>query len=157
RERIETARKHAEAEARASERRYRDVQMELEHANRVATTGQLTASIAHEVNQPIAATVTNAEAALRWLDRQPPDLAETRGALARIVNDGNRASSVIDRIRRLVRKAPPRRDRVEINAAIREVIELTHGEALKTGVAVRLRLAAGPPPIAGDRVQLQQV
>src|ERR1700720_4287205 len=85
-----TERKRAEAEARESERRYREVQMELAHANRVATMGQVTASIAHEVNQPIPATVTNAQAPLRWLDSRPPDLEETRQALARILNSGIR-------------------------------------------------------------------
>src|SRR5215471_20185167 len=103
--------------------------MELEHANRVATMGQLTASIAHEVNQPIAATVTNAHAALRLLDRRPPYLQEVRLALASIIQDANRAADVISRIRDLVRKVPPRKDRLEINEAIREVIELTRGEA----------------------------
>ena len=138
-------RKRAEAEARESDRRYREVQMELAHANRVATMGQLTASVAHEVNQPIAATVMNAQAALRWLAVQPPDLEGVRRALARIVRDGDRAGDVIGRIRALIKKAPPRKDRLEINGAIREVIELTHGEALKNGVvgadATRGRLA----------------
>src|SRR6202043_2595091 len=152
-----TERKRAEAEARESERRYREVQMELAHANRVATMGQLTASIAHEVNQPIAATVTNAQAAQRWLDRQPPHLEEARQALARIVKDGNRAGDVIGRIRELIKKAPPRQDWVDINEAIREVIELTRREAVKTGVSVQMHLAEGLPLIYGDRVQLQQV
>jgi PAS domain S-box-containing protein len=152
-----TERKRAEGEARESERRYREVQMELAHANRLATMGQLTASIAHEVNQPIAATVVNAEAALQWLDRRPPDLEEVRDALAGIVKDANRAAKVIGRIRALIRKAPPREDRLEINGAIREVIELTHGEAVKNGVAVRTEVAGGLPLIRGDRVELQQV
>ena len=152
-----TERKRAEAEARESERRYREVQMELAHANRVATMGQLTASIAHEVKQPIAATVTNAQAALRWLGAQPPDLEEARQALDRIVNDGNRAGDVIGRIRDLIKKAPPRKDRVDINEAIREVIALTRGEAVKNGVSVQTHLADGLPLIQGDRVQLQQV
>ena len=129
-----TERKRAEAEARESERRYREMQMELAHANRVATMGQLTASIAHEVNQPIAAAVTNAQAALRWLGARPPDLEEVRQALGRIVKDANRAGDVIGRIRELIKKAPPRKDRVDINEAIREVIELTRGEAVKNGV-----------------------
>ena len=119
--------------------------------------GQLTASIAHEVKQPIAATVTNAAAALRWLGAQPPDLEEVRQALGRIVKDGNRAGDVIDRIRALIKKAPPRKDRLDINEAIREVIALTRGEAVKTGVSVRTQLADGLPLIEGDRVQLQQV
>jgi C4-dicarboxylate-specific signal transduction histidine kinase len=152
-----TERKRAEAEARESERRYREIQMELTHANRVATMGQLTASIAHEVNQPIAATVTNAEAALRFLGGRPPDLEEVRQALDCIVKDGNRAGNVIGRIRDLIKKAPPRKDRLAINEAIREVIELTRGEAVKNGVSVQSELAEGLPPIQGDRVQLQQV
>ena len=152
-----TERKRAEAEARESERRYREMQMELAHANRVATMGQLTASIAHEVNQPIAATVTNAQAALRWLAARPPNLEEVRQALDHIVKDGNRAGDVIGRIRDLIKKAPPRKDRVDINEAIREVIELTRGEAAKNGVSVQTALAEGLPLIEGDRVQLQQV
>jgi PAS domain S-box-containing protein len=152
-----TDRKRAEAEARENERRYREMQTELAHASRVATMGQLTASIAHEVNQPIAAVVTSAEAALRWLDRQPPDLEEARQALTSIVLAGNRAADVIGRIRDLIRKAPPRHDRLEINEAILEVIELTRGEAVKNGIMVRTELADGLPGIKGDRVQLQQV
>jgi PAS domain S-box-containing protein len=152
-----TERKRAEAEARNSEQRYREVQMELAHANRAATMGQLTASIAHEVNQPIAAAVTNAEAALRWLGRRPPDLEEARQALARIVKDGHRGADVIDRVRALIKKAPPRTDRLEINGAIREVIELTRGEAVKHRVSVWTDFADGVPLIEGDRVQLQQV
>jgi PAS domain S-box-containing protein len=152
-----TERKRAEAEARESERRYREVQMELAHANRVATMGQLTASIAHEVNQPIAATVTNAQAALRWLDGSASNLDEVRQALADIVKDGNRAGDVVGRIRALVKKAAPRRDRLEINAAIREVIEITGREAVKNGVSVQTELADGLPLILGDRVELQQV
>ena len=150
-------RKRAEAEARESERRYREVQMQLAHANRVATMGQLTASIAHEVNQPIAATVTNAQAALRWLGAEPPNLDEVRQALGRIVRDGNRAGAVVGRIRNLIKKAPPRDERVDINAAIREVIELTRSEAMKNGVSVQTELVEGLPPVQGDRVELQQV
>ncbi len=134
-----------------------DAQNKLGHANRVTTMGHLTASIAHEVNQPIAASVTNAQAALRWLDSQPPDLNEVRQALARIVKDGNRAGDVVGRIRDLIKKRPPRQDRLEINATIREVIDLTHGEAVKSGVSVQTELTDGLPLIQGDRVQLQQV
>jgi PAS domain S-box-containing protein len=152
-----TERKQVEAAARDSEQRYREVEMELAHANRVATMGQLTASIAHEVNQPIAATVTNAQAALRWLDARTPDLEEARQALARIVKDGNRAGDVVSRIRGLVSKAPPRKDRLQINGAIREVIELTRVEAMRKSVSVQLELAEGLPTIEGDRVGLQQV
>jgi C4-dicarboxylate-specific signal transduction histidine kinase len=119
--------------------------------------GQFTGSIAHEVNQPIAGMITNAQAGLRWLDRQPPDLEEVRQAFDRIVRDGNRAGDVIGRIRAFIKKAPPRQDRLYINEPIREVIELTRGEAVKNGVSVRAHLAEGLPLIEGDRVQLQQV
>jgi PAS domain S-box-containing protein len=152
-----TERKRAEAEARESERRYREMQMEVAHANRVATMGQLTASIAHEVNQPIAGAATNAEAALRWLGARPPDLEEVRQALDRIVKDTNRAGDVIGRIREIIKKAPSRKDRVDINEAIREMIELTRGEAAKNGASMRTALAEGLPLVEGDRVQLQQV
>jgi PAS domain S-box-containing protein len=152
-----TERKRAEAEAHESERRYREMQGEVAHANRVATMGQLTASIAHEVSQPIAGAATNAEAALRWLAARPPDLDEVRQALARIVKDANRAGDVIGRIRALIKKAPPRKDRVDLNEAIREVIELTRGEVAKNGASVQTALGEGLPLIEGDRVQLQQV
>jgi PAS domain S-box-containing protein len=150
-------RKRAEDKARESEQRYREVQTELAHANRVATMGQLTASIAHEVNQPIAATVTNAQAALRWLHAQPPNVDEVEFVLGRIVKDAGRAGDVLGRIRDLVRKAPPRKEPVDINEAIREVIELTRGEATKSGASVQTQLADGLPFIEGDRVELQQV
>jgi PAS domain S-box-containing protein len=145
------------SERKRAEEALRAVQMQLAHANRVATMGQLTASIAHEVKQPIAATVGNAEAALSWLGHRPPDLDEVRDAVARIVKEGHRASEVIGRIRALVEKAPPLTDRLDINEAIREVIELTHGETVKNGISVRTDLADGLPLIHGDRVQLQQV
>jgi C4-dicarboxylate-specific signal transduction histidine kinase len=140
-----------------AEEALRRVQAELAHVARVATLGELAASIAHEVKQPVAATVINAELALHWLAGVPPDLEKVREALARLVEDGNRASNVIDRIRDLIEKAPPRVDRLAINAAIREVIELTRAEAVKNDVSVRTELADGLPPVKGDRVQLQQV
>ena len=143
-------RKRAEAEVR-------EAYTELVHVARVTTMGELTASIAHEVRQPIAAAVTSAQTALRWLQAQPPELGEVREALSRIVRAGKRAEDVIGRIRALVTKAPPRMDAVDINAAIREVVELTRGEAVKNGVSVRTDLAEGLPLIQGDRVQLQQV
>jgi PAS domain S-box-containing protein len=152
-----TERKRAEAEARESERRYRETLMELAHANRVTAMGQLTASIAHEVNQPITAAVINAEAALRWLRAQPPDLEEVRAALGLIVEDGTRAGNIIGGIRALIKKLPPRQACLDLNEAIREVIALTRGEAAKTGVSVQTDLADGLPLIYGDRVQLQQV
>jgi PAS domain S-box-containing protein len=150
-------RKRSEAEARDSEQRYREMQMELAHANRVANMGQLTASIAHEVSQPIAAVVTNAQAATRWLKASRPDLAEVAQAVERIVRDAYRAGEIISRIRALVKKVPPRKEVLAINDAIREVIALTHSEALKNRVAVQTELADGLPLIEADRVQLQQV
>ena len=145
------------SERKRAEEAMRKVQMELAHANRVATMGQLTSSIAHEVSQPIAATTMSAQAALHWLDAEPPALEEVRQALERIVKNGSRAGEVIDKIRALIKKAPPRKDRLDINEAIREVIELTRGEAVKNSVSVQTDLADGLPLIEGDRVQLQQV
>jgi len=133
------------------------VQAELAHVARVATLGELTASIAHEVNQPITATAANAQAALRWLAAQPPDLEEARQALARIVNDSKRAGDIIRRIRDLIKKAPPRVDRFDISGAIREVIELSRAEATKNGVSVQTQLADTLPLAKGDKIELQQV
>ncbi|SFH65605.1 AAA family ATPase [Bradyrhizobium sp. Gha] len=150
-------RKRAEAEARESEQRYREAQMELAHANRVAVTGQLTASIAHEVNQPNTAIIASAQAALRWLERDPPGLEQARNALTRVVQNSIRSGEVIGRIRDLIKKAPPKRDSLALNEVIRNVIELTQTEAARNGVAVRTTFAEGLPKIIGDRVQLQQV
>jgi C4-dicarboxylate-specific signal transduction histidine kinase len=137
--------------------RLREAQVQLAHLDRLATVGQLAASIVHEVKQPIGATVNYAWAALRFLDSRPPDLGEVRQALADIVKTSNRASDIIDRIRDLIKKAPPRRDRLEINGAIREVIELARGEAVKNGISVQAELVDGLPLVEGDRVELQQV
>ena len=152
-----TERKRAERDVKLGTEALREMRLQLEHANRLATMGQLTASIAHEVNQPIGASVTNAQAALRWLDGPKPDLEEARQALGRIVRDGDRAGAVVGRIRDLVKKGPPRKDLVEINSAIREIIEVTWNEALKNGVSVQTELAEDLPVIHGDRVELQQV
>jgi PAS domain S-box-containing protein len=152
-----TDRKRAEAAVQESEERYREAQMELAHANRVTALGQLSASIAHEVTQPIAAAVNNASAALRWLNKGPPDLEKARGALSRIMVNGNRAGEVIGRMRALLKKAPLRKEDVEINKAVLEVVALTRSEATKNGISVKTRLVEGLPVIQGDRVQLQQV
>jgi signal transduction histidine kinase len=144
-------------ESTRRERQYREMQSELARANRVETIGQLTASITHEVNQPLATARNNLTAALNFLDRTPPDLVEVREALASAVKDNDRASTVVGRIRALMQKAPTRTDSVNINEAVHEVLELTHGEALKHVVSVRTQLADGLPLIQGDRVQLQQV
>src|SRR3954453_8579916 len=152
-----TALRTAEAEARENERRYREAQLELVHANRVATMGQLTSSIAHEVNQPITAAVTYALAARRFLSAEPPNFHEVDDALSLIVKEGNRAGEVVGRIRALIKKAPARRDAVAINDAILEVIVLTRTEAANNSVSVRTQLAERLPCVQGDRVQLQQV
>ncbi len=135
----------------------REVQAELTHLTRVTTLGELAASIAHEVNQPIAAALTNAEAALRFLRFDPPELDEVREALEWIVRDVTRAGAVVQRVRNLVKKAPLPDDRVDINAVIQEIIELTRSEAMKNGVLMRTELADGLPLVRGDRVELLQV
>jgi signal transduction histidine kinase len=139
------------------ERQYREVQMQLAHANRVATMGQLSASIAHELRQPLSAVVTNGSATLRWLARSPPDIEEAKQAIECISKDAHRASEVLGRIHRLMKKEPLRTDTLNINDAILEVIPLIHSEAVKNGVTVQRQLADHLPNIQGDRVQLQQV
>ena len=139
------------------ERQYREAQMALAHANRVATMGQLTASITHEVNQPITAAVTYALAARRWLAADPPNFREVDDALSLIVKEGNRAGEVVERVRALIKKVPARNDAVAIDDAILEVIALTRTEAANNGVSVRTQFAEGLPRVQGDRVQLQQV
>ena len=145
-----TERKRAEAATR-------EVQLELAHANRVATMGQLSASIAHEISQPIGAAITYAQAGLSWLRAKPPNLEEALEALNLIVESSVRAGEVIGRIRALFKKAPTRNERVDINDVIREVVELTRSEAVKNDVSVQTDLASSLPLIHGDRVQLQQV
>jgi PAS domain S-box-containing protein len=149
--------KRAEAEARENERRYREALMRLAHTNRITTMGQLTASVAHEISQPIAATVTNAQAGLNWLDARPPNLVEVRQMFDCIISDGMRAGDVVGRIRALIKKAPPQKEGLLINEAVLEVIALTRSEMAKNGISVRTQLAEGLPPIQADRVQLQQV
>ncbi|MGY0569883.1 PAS domain-containing protein [Bradyrhizobium sp. RDM12] len=150
-------RKQAERELIESERRYRDAQMELAHASRVVTMGQFTASIAHEVNQPLAALLTNAATALRWLAHQQPNLEKARPAIARVINDGQRAADIVSRIRDFSKKAPVRKEHLEVNAAILDVIGLTHAAMSDNGVLAKMQLANELPHIVGDRVQLQQV
>jgi C4-dicarboxylate-specific signal transduction histidine kinase len=135
----------------------RAAQAELAHANRVATVGQMTASISHEVNQPIAAAVTNAHAALRWLESRPPNLEEVRQAVGRIIENARRADDVIGQIRAMIKKAPPRKDRFDLNEAVLDIIALTRSEVLRHGVSLHTGLATGLPALDGDRIQLQQV
>ena len=134
----------------------RAAQVDLAHVDRITTIGRLTASIAPEVTQPIAAIVTNAQAARHFLNRRPPDLDEVRQVLDCIVRDAYRASDVIYRIRGLLKEALPKRERAETNGAIRDVLELTRGEATKNGVSVRTQFAEPSPFVQADRVQLQQ-
>jgi PAS domain S-box-containing protein len=135
----------------------RGLQTELAHANRLATMGQLTASIAHEVNQPIGAARNNAHAALRFLAADPPDLAEVKEALECVVKDTFRAGDIIGGIRDQVKKMPPRKESVDLNSAVEEVIALVRGELSKHRVLVRIQLADVLLRVDGDRVQLQQV
>jgi PAS domain S-box-containing protein len=144
-------------ERKQAEEAYREAQLELAHANRVASMGQLTVSITHEVNQPITAAVTYALAARRFLKAEPPNFHEVDDALSLIVKEGNRAGEVVERVRALIKKAPARKDAVAIDDAILEVIALTRAEAANNSVSVRTQFAEGMPPVRGDRVQLQQV
>jgi PAS domain S-box-containing protein len=130
---------------------------ELAHANRVATMGELTASIAHEVNQPIAALLTNAETAVRWIAREQPNLEKAKPLIDRIISDGKRAADIVSRIRDLSKKATARKEGVEINEAILDIIGLARVRMSDSGVLAKMRLAEGLPHILGDRVQLQQV
>ncbi len=140
-----------------AEEALQQAQADLARLNRVMLLGEMTASIAHEVNQPIAAVITNANAGLRWLGAQQPDLDEVREALGRIVRDGARAGEVIGGIRALVKKVPPRREPLDINRAIREVIALTQTETQRNAVRLQSRLADDLPLVSADQVQLQQV
>ena len=130
---------------------------DLAHINRVTTLGELTASLVHEVSQPIAAAATNANACLRWLTREPPDLEEARASALSIVNDAKRAGEIISRIRLLFRKGAPQRVSVDVNEVIREMIVLLRSEVTRHSISVRAELASDLPNVMGDRVQLQQV
>jgi len=144
-------------ERKQAEEARREAQAELARVSRVTTMGELTASLAHEVNQPIAAAVTNANTCLRWLTRDHPDLEEAREAASRIVKDATRAAGIISRVRLLFKKSTPQRELVDVNEAIREMIVLLRSEATRYNITVRMELAADLPRIMGDRVQLQQV
>ncbi|MFL5238016.1 MAG: sensor histidine kinase, partial [Rhizomicrobium sp.] len=145
-----TARKRAEEELH-------EAQANLAHVTRVTALGELTASIAHEVNQPLAAVVTNAQACLRWLNRDIPNLDEARGAVESIINDGNRAGEVIRRIRAFVNKTPTHKVPLHINDVVHEVITLVQHELFSHRVSLRMELAPALPPVVADRIQLQQV
>ncbi len=148
-----TERKRADEERE----RLRQAQLELAHVNRMTTMGELTASLAHEVNQPIAAAVTNANTCLRWLTRDQPDVEEARAAATRIVKDGKRAAEIVSRIRQLFKKGTSERELVDVNDIIREMIVLLRGETTRYKIVVGMELAADLPQVMADRVQLQQV
>jgi PAS domain S-box-containing protein len=148
-----TERKRAEEERE----RLRQALADLAHVNRVTMMGEMTASLAHEVNQPISAAVTNANTCLRWLTRDQPDLEEAREAAMRIVKDGTRAANIISRIRMLFKKATPEQEMLDVNEIIREMVVLLHNEATRYNISVRMDLATDLPEAMGDRVQLQQV
>jgi signal transduction histidine kinase/CheY-like chemotaxis protein len=152
-----TERKQAEEELHQKEVSLREAQTELAHVSRVTTMGELAASIAHEVNQPLAGIATNASAGLHWLAGDLPNLNEAREAIRRIIRDGNRAGEVISRMRALFKKACTAKEWLDMNDAIQEVVILTKSEVRRSKVALRTELAADLPPIMGDRVQLQQV
>jgi C4-dicarboxylate-specific signal transduction histidine kinase len=135
----------------------REAQTALTHVSRVTTVGELAASIAHELNQPLTGVVTNSNACLRWLSNDPPNLNEGREAVMRILRDGTRAADVITRIRSLLRKTKAELATMDINDAIQEVIALIQPEVRKNGVKLRIHLDPALPPVQGDRVLLQQV
>jgi two-component system, LuxR family, sensor kinase FixL len=144
-------------ERKRAEDALRKAQTELAHVTRVMTVGELAASIAHEVNQPLTGVITNGNACLRWLGRTPPDVDEAREAVRRMIRDGSRASEVMARIRTLLRKAEPQKTRLAINDVIGEVIALAESEVHRNRVLLKTDLAADFPPVLADRIQLQQV
>ena len=148
-----TDRKRAEQERG----RLRQLEADLAHINRVSTLGEMAASLAHEIKQPIAAAVTSANSCMEWLAHEPPNLDRARVAASRIDKYGNRAAEIIDRIRSFYKKSPPQRELVDVNGIIEEILTLLKGEADRYSVAMRTELAAELPKIMADRVQLQQV
>lgn len=143
--------------AQEEHERLRQLESDLAHMNRLSMMGELAASLAHEIAQPIATARNNARAATRFLDRSPPDLGQVREALACVVDDADRAGEILDRIRDHIKKAPPRKERVDLNQAITDVIALAQGAIVKDGVSVHIRLTEGLSEAQADRVQLQQV
>jgi C4-dicarboxylate-specific signal transduction histidine kinase len=151
-----TAKRRA-SEAIRAEQALRRAQADLERVSRVITLGELTASIAHEINQPISAVLTNARTGLRWLKRDYPDLEEASEALSRVVKDVTRVAELITGLRTLFKQGSPRRESIDVNDAVREMIVLLGGETRRHAISVRTELAADLPQILADRVQLQQV
>jgi len=148
--RVEDSRNHAQEALRQAN-------SDLTRVSRMTTMGELTASLSHEINQPIAAAVTDAHTCLRWLMRDPPDLEEAREAASRTITDTTRAAEIISRVRQLFKKGTPQRQLVNVNEVIREMVALLRGEAARYSISIRTGLAPGLPHVLGDRVQLQQV
>ena len=149
---------HAESrEHKQTEEALRQAQADLARANRLSSMGELTASLAHEVSQPIAAAIMDGNACLRWLSRDQPDLEQARAAAARITQNGSRAGEIVSRVRLLFKKGTLQQEPVNLNETVREMVLLLHSEATQFAVSVRMELAADLPQVMGDRVQLQQV
>jgi signal transduction histidine kinase len=148
-----TERKSAEQE----HEKLRQLEADLAHIDRVSTLGEMAASLAHEIKQPIAAAITSANSCIEWLAHEPPNLDRARAAAARIDKYGNRAAEIIDRMRSFYRKSPPQRELVDVNGIIHEMLTLLKGEATRSTIAMRTDLSAELPQIMVDRVQLQQV
>jgi C4-dicarboxylate-specific signal transduction histidine kinase len=156
-ERTNEALQAESSERKRAEAKLQKAQADLAHVSRVTTMGELTASLAHEVNQPIAAAITNANTCLRWLSRDSPDLEEARAAAMRIVNDGKRAAEIISRVRLLFQKGATQRELVDLNEVVREMILLLRSETVRYNISVGADLAPDLPQVLADRVQLQQV
>src|SRR5207249_2460511 len=155
-----TERKRADEGRRAADQereRLHQLEADLAHINRVSTLGEMAASLAHEIKQPIAAAITSANSCIEWLAHEPPNLDRARVAAARIDKYGNRAAEIIDRIRSFYRKSPPQRELVDVNGIIHEMLALLTVEATRSSIAMRTDLSAELPKIIADRVQLQQV
>jgi C4-dicarboxylate-specific signal transduction histidine kinase len=148
--RVEQSRNRAELALRQAE-------SDLARVSRVTTMGELTASLAHEVNQPIAAAVTDANTCLRWLNRDQPDIEEAREAASRVVKDATRAAEIISRVRLMFKKGAPQRELVDVNGIIREMVALMRSEIMRHSISIRTEFAEDLPRIMADRVQLQQV
>jgi C4-dicarboxylate-specific signal transduction histidine kinase len=144
-------------ERKRAEEALREAQANLARVSRVTTMGELTASLAHEINQPIAAAVIDANTCLRWLGRDLPDVPEGRQAAARVIKDVTHAADIISRVRQLFKKGTPQKELLDVNEVIREMIVLLRGEATRYSISFRTELAEDLPQVVGDRVQLQQV
>ncbi|NVH75769.1 AAA family ATPase [Paraburkholderia sp. JPY432] len=149
--------KRAEEAARISNGRYRELLYEMAHVNRIATVGQLSAAISHDVRQPLAGVVTSGSAGLNWLAAKPPNIKAAQRALERVISEGHRAAEVLERTRALVKKVPPKTELASINAIISQAVDLIRGEAARKSVLLHLRLETDVLPVFADPVQLQQV